>query len=198
MLVMKKHQDHYQHILDTAENLIQLRGYNAFSYRDIAEIVGIKTSSIHYHFPTKADLGKVVVKKHIDLLCAELDELMASTKLTCRKKAEIFIESIYSKTYRAEQKMCLGGMLASDVLTLPEIIQDEVKQFFNRLESWLSKLLSEAIEKKEIAIERKEIKQKSILILSMIEGSLLLARLFQQEEPLSIAKKNILHMFNSN
>jgi len=48
--------DIYKHILTVAEGLIQSQGYNTFSYRDIANQVGVKTSSIHYHFPTKADL----------------------------------------------------------------------------------------------------------------------------------------------
>ena len=58
----------YEQILLVAESLIQSRGYNAFSYKDISEIIGIKTSSIHYYFPTKADLGKQVVIQHIEKL----------------------------------------------------------------------------------------------------------------------------------
>ena len=49
------------HILDVAQQLIQTRGYNAFSYADIASQVGIRTATIHYYFPTKADLGREVV-----------------------------------------------------------------------------------------------------------------------------------------
>src|SRR3990167_381532 len=133
---MKK-QDNYQRILEVAEHYTQTVVYNAFSYHDIAEKVGIKTSSIHYHFPTKADLGKAVVKKHIDGLCDELEQLMANKKLSCRKKLELFIDGIVAKTYFAERKMCLGGMLASDILTLPDTIQHEVRIFFNRLHHWL-------------------------------------------------------------
>src|SRR5580658_2146272 len=126
---MKKH-DIYQQILDIAESLTQTKGYNAFSYKDISALVGVKTSSIHYYFPTKADLGKAVVKKHIDSLCDELEQLINNKKLSCKKKLELFIDGIIAKTYSANRKMCLGGMLASDVLTLPEIIQKEVRVFF--------------------------------------------------------------------
>ena len=48
----------HKQILDIAEMLIQTQGYNAFSFRHIAKIIGIKTSSIHYYFPTKAELCK--------------------------------------------------------------------------------------------------------------------------------------------
>ena len=37
--------------LNLAETLVRTRGYNGFSYRDLAEQIGIKTASIHYRFP---------------------------------------------------------------------------------------------------------------------------------------------------
>ena len=48
-------------IMDTAEGFIVQGGYNAFSFRDIAEAVGIKSASVHYHYPTKADLVSAVM-----------------------------------------------------------------------------------------------------------------------------------------
>ena len=51
-------------ILDAAQQLAQTRGYNAFSYRDLAERVGIRTASIHYHLPTKGDLGVALVARY--------------------------------------------------------------------------------------------------------------------------------------
>ena len=52
-------------ILDLAETLIQTRGYSAFSYQDIADSLGIRKASIHYHFPSKADLGVAVVDRYM-------------------------------------------------------------------------------------------------------------------------------------
>jgi len=96
---MKKH-DIYQQILDIAESLTQTKGYNAFSYKDISALVGVKTSSIHYYFPTKADLGKAVVKKHIDSLCDELEQLINNKKLSCKKKLELFVDGIMHQLYK--------------------------------------------------------------------------------------------------
>ena len=44
-----------------ARSLIALRGYNGFSYADIAEAVGISKASVHHHFATKAELACRVV-----------------------------------------------------------------------------------------------------------------------------------------
>jgi len=188
---MKK-QANYEEILTVAESLTQTKGYNAFSYRDIAERVGIKTSSIHYHFPSKADLGKAVVKKHLESLAEALRPLLDDKKLSSRKKLELFIDGIVAKTYLDHKKMCLGGMLASDVLTLPEAIQKEVQQFFIRIEGWLKQLLAEAVERKEFKLEKKELQTEASFILSLFEGSLLLARLFQDEGYLTAARRQIM------
>ena len=194
---MNKH-DIYQKILDIAESLMQTQGYNAFSYKDIAALVGVKTSSIHYYFPTKADLGKAVVKKHIDSLCDELEQLINNKKLSFKKKLELFVDGIVANTYSANRKMCLGGMLASDVLTLPEMIQKEVCIFFNRLEDWLKRLLIESISNKECSIEKKDIKNEILLIFSLLEGALLLARLFEDDERLVVARRHIVARLTRN
>ncbi len=191
---MKKH-DIYQQILDVAEHLTQTRGYNAFSYKDISAIVGVKTSSIHYYFPTKADLGKAVVKKHIDLLCEELEQLINNKQLSCKKKLEKFIDGIVAKTYLDRQKMCLGGMLASDVLTLPPVIQKEVRLFFTRLEDWIKRLLTESINKNEFKLKKNDINNEALFIFSLLEGALLLARLFQDEGHLTVARKQIINRY---
>jgi TetR/AcrR family transcriptional repressor of nem operon len=179
-----------QQILNVAESLIQTNGYNAFSYRDIAKLVGIKTSSIHYYFPTKADLGKAVVRRHIDMLYAELEAIMDDRNLSCERKLDLFFDGIFAKTYLSDRKMCLGGMLASDVLTLPDNIQEEVRYFFKKIERWLEKLLLLGREREEFQIE-KSIKEEVLFVLSLLEGSLLLARLYHDDTRLMVARKFI-------
>ena len=46
-----------QRILDVAERLVQTRGFNGFSYADIADALKVTKASLHYHFRGKADLG---------------------------------------------------------------------------------------------------------------------------------------------
>lgn len=187
---MKK-PDNHQQILKLAEHLIQTVGYNAFSYHDIANSIGIKTSSIHYYFPTKADLGKAIVKKHGDELSSEVNELINNKKLSNVKKLEAMLHTIFAKTYHVDRKMCLGGMLASDVLTLPKPIQNEVREFFNKIGMWLAQLLTEGIANKEFFIKKTNLNHEVMFILSMLEGSLLLARLFKDEEYLTTASQHI-------
>jgi TetR/AcrR family transcriptional regulator, transcriptional repressor for nem operon len=188
---MKNNNTAEQKIIGVAERLIQTKGYNAFSYRDIANEVGIKTSSIHYHFPSKADLGAAVVKQHIDTLVEHLESLINNSHLSFQKKLSDFFDLIFEATYLSERKMCLGGMLASDTLTLPEIIQKEVKIFFNKIELWITHLLKSGAEHNAFKLAQ-EAEQESAVILATLEGALLLSRLFQDEKRLHNAKEGIL------
>lgn len=177
-------------ILNIAETLIQTKGYNAFSFRDIALAVGIKTSSIHYHFPTKAELGKAVVARHIDILHAGLVEILHDPHMNCRKKMGLFLDGMIAKTYASDRKMCLGGILAADILTLPEIVQVEVQTFFKRIEKWLEELLLQGKAKGEFHLKGST-KVEAEFILSLLEGALLLARVFHHDGKLLIARNQI-------
>lgn len=177
-------------ILSIAEYLIQTRGYNAFSFRDIANEIGIKTSSIHYHFPTKAELAKAVVARHIDSLHAGLVQILDDPTMSCKKKMGFFLDGIISKTYASDRKMCLGGMLAADVLTLPESIQIETRTFFKRIEKCLEELLLQGKAKGEFHLKGST-KVEAEFILSLLEGALLLARLFNDDGKLIIARNQI-------
>lgn len=104
-------------------------GYNAFSYKDIALIVGIKTSSIHYYYPTKEDLAVAVIDWQLERVLLVLNELKSNQALTLQAKLLHVVDVILSLTLHDEMKMCLGGILASDVLSLPEKLKKKVRHF---------------------------------------------------------------------
>src|SRR5262245_14765717 len=64
-------------VLDVAERLAQTRGFNGFSYADVSAVVGVKTASLHYHFPSKADLGRALVERYSRAFQAALSEIGA-------------------------------------------------------------------------------------------------------------------------
>src|SRR5271167_2757692 len=47
--------------LDVAERLVQVRGFNAFSYADVSRELGLSTAALHYHFAGKAELGEALI-----------------------------------------------------------------------------------------------------------------------------------------
>lgn len=65
-------------LLNAAEHAVRARGYDGFSYADLANAVGIRKASIHHHFPTKADLALVLIERYCANLFATLEKIAAS------------------------------------------------------------------------------------------------------------------------
>src|SRR4051812_32859483 len=69
--------DTRERIMAAARRTVQARGYNALSFRDLAAEVGIKSASVHYHFPTKGDLGAALARRYSEDGGAALDAVLA-------------------------------------------------------------------------------------------------------------------------
>ncbi len=59
-----KKSDTATQILDVAERLAQVRGFNAFSYADVAAELKITNAALHYHFAGKSDLGAALIARY--------------------------------------------------------------------------------------------------------------------------------------
>jgi len=132
--------DTAQRILDVAERLVQTRGFNGFSYADIAAALGITKASLHYHFRTKAVLGQRLIERYeqrfLDAL-VEIDGSGSDAREKLRRYAAIYVDVVRNN------RMCLCGMLASDYATLAKPVKEGVKHFFDRNEEWLVAVLEE-------------------------------------------------------
>jgi TetR/AcrR family transcriptional repressor of nem operon len=64
-----------QQILDIAQRLVQTRGFNAFSYADIANELSVSKASLHYHFASKAKLGVRLIERYEDGIERALGEI---------------------------------------------------------------------------------------------------------------------------
>src|SRR5690606_17070761 len=123
-------------IIELADDFIRMRGYNAFSYNDLSRDIGIKTASIHYHFPFKSDLGVAVIQEHERRLeeFKERHEAAAPTD-----KIAHFLD-LYTKL-RSENKICLVASLTSAFNTIDDKIQQALQQYAENIIDWLSSTL---------------------------------------------------------
>src|SRR3954470_14585715 len=65
-------------ILDVAERLLQARGFNGFSYADVATELGITRAALHYHYPGKAELGEALIARYAERFATALAGLDAA------------------------------------------------------------------------------------------------------------------------
>jgi TetR/AcrR family transcriptional regulator, transcriptional repressor for nem operon len=121
-------------ILDVAERLAQVRGFNGFSYADVAAEVGITKASLHYHFPGKSDLGVMLLERYTARFLDALAQIDAGVP-TPLDRLYAYAD-LYADVLRQE-RMCLCGMLAADYETLPDDMRDAVTTFFDANQRWL-------------------------------------------------------------
>src|SRR5215471_20466396 len=121
-------------ILDSAERLVRVRGYNAFSYADVASELGITKASLHYHFAGKAELGLALITRYSNRFAGALEEIDRDLDRPPAKLAAY--AELYADALRG-QRMCLCGMLAADYETLPDPLRTAVVWFFDENERWL-------------------------------------------------------------
>jgi TetR/AcrR family transcriptional regulator, transcriptional repressor for nem operon len=170
-------RDTRRELLDLAETLVRTRGYNGFSYRDLAEQIGIKTASIHYHFPTKGDLGVSLIENEREVFARNLAQLDATEK-DPRRRLERFIQLFQATTIGCHNRMCLGAMLAVEQETLPDAVGQAVRRLFVDNEDWLAKLLEEGRKKRQFRFKGSaEVVARCLF--SSLEGALLMARTFR-------------------
>ncbi len=174
-------------IIELGENLIRLKGYNAFSYQDISSELGIKNAAVHYYFPSKENLGTSIVRTNIQRF-EEMVENMHSRGFDEMQQLETFIK-IYIKSQR-EQKLCIVGSLGPDFNTLNDTTKSELKRITELILAWLGDLLSKGKEKGVFSF-RQDPRNKALILLSSLVASLQLSRILDKVDYKSISQSII-------
>ena len=151
----------HDRILEAAEARLRSDGYGAVSFRDLANDVGVKSASVHYHFPRKEDLGVAVVKAYTEKVFAALG--MAMHARTPQDRLAGYI-GVFRHALVQENAICLCAMLGAEARGLPVQVAEAVRVFFQANIDWLDEALADASNK-----------PKSAEIIAALEGAMLLA-----------------------
>ncbi len=159
-------------ILSTAEHLIRKKGYNGFSYRDIASKVGIRKASIHYHFETKPLLGVAAIQRYRSKVEYLMDKLIRVEKDPVTR-----LEGFFNFFRDAQKKdhFCPAAVLSVEYHTVPEEIRMEVRGLFNKYISWLAKILEDGRNRGAFHFGGQS-SEKAAMVAASIEGALMLSR----------------------
>ncbi len=188
MSIQPAQTDTAARILAVAERLVQQRGFNAFSYADVAAELGVTKASLHYHFASKAALGLALVDRYVTRFQGALDALDENAPDAAAKL--IGYTELYAEVLR-QHRMCLCGMLAADYLTLPEPMRAAVIAFFERNEAWLTTVLEQGADDGSLRPTGSAADAASALI-GAIEGAMLIARAFDDVERFQRTAERIL------
>ncbi|MEM7436905.1 MAG: TetR/AcrR family transcriptional regulator [Myxococcota bacterium] len=175
-------------ILDVAQALSQTRGFNGFSYRDVADRIGIRAASIHHHFRTKGDLGVAMTERYrvgfMDAV-ADLEANVSDPVELLQGFARLFMSTLESG------RMCLCGTLAVEFETLDAAMQSEVKAFFRDNERWLARVFGRAQEEGRLSSTDSP-ERLATSFFSTLEGAMMSARALGESRRLLIATDEFL------
>lgn len=161
-------------ILEEAERLAQTRGFNGFSYADIAEVLGTTKAALHYHFASKAELGRALVERYAERFfdaVRAIDESGGSAGDRLRSYARLYAD------VASDGRLCLCGMLAAEYATLGPPMREAVLSFFEQNEDWLSALLESGRSAGTLEFSG-DARDLARAIVSGLEGAMLLARAY--------------------
>jgi TetR/AcrR family transcriptional repressor of nem operon len=156
-------------ILSAARRAAQAHGYGGLNFRDLAAEVGIKASSIHYHFPSKADLGATVARRYWEDTAVALEALQAelSDPVDCLQSYPM----IFRRSLENGNRVCLCSFMAAEYDDLPDAVKAEVQTFADVNAAWLGKVLVAGG-----MVDAAKSEARALAIFAAVSGAQLLAR----------------------
>ncbi len=160
-------------LLDCAEDLVRTRGFDGFSYADLAISVGIRKASIHHHFPAKADLGLALIERYSANFFARLDEITANFA-TSGLQLKAYV-AVCRAAIADGNRLCLSVALCSGRESLSPAILNRIDQFHLVVTAWLASLFAQALIDGSLSSVG-DCRDEAHACLAQMEGAQLMAR----------------------
>jgi TetR/AcrR family transcriptional regulator, transcriptional repressor for nem operon len=165
-----------ERIVDEGRRLIMTRGYNGFSYADIAAAIGIRKASIHHHFAGKNDLATAVVEQSRAMIRAQVEQL-ADAEPDAVEQLRAYAGYWERCIADDSAPFCVAAMLAAELPSLPEDVAMSVRAHFAELSGWLGHLLAAGVRQGSVTLVRSP-EHEADAFMSAIYGAMLSARAF--------------------
>ncbi len=161
-------------ILDSAERRLRQVGYNGFSFRDLAADVGIKSASVHHHFPTKEALVATLAARYADrFIVAMADAPDGRARVAAYRDA-------FGQALAADEGLCLCGMLGAESGSLPAAVLFATRSALERMIDDLAQ-----------GLEGAEPEPTALAVIAQLEGAMILARAFGDSTVFDRATENL-------
>ena len=132
--------DRKEQILEVATELVQTRGYSAFSYQDLSDRLGITKASIHHHFRSKEDLGNAVAEKY----SADVKAILAKAKQRSDDpwvQLEGYMQLVLG-IIKTRDRICAAGAVQSEINVAPETMGKSMCSLAQYVIGWISQVIA--------------------------------------------------------
>lgn len=183
-------RDTRQDILLTARAMLQTRSFNAFSFQDIAEHIGIRKASVHHHFNNKEALGLALVDHYIQRFQYWANKLQAQ-QLSSADQLDAYLDSYRKILAEDGHKICPNGILGAEFNTLPPLMQARLQDLLTTHQQWLCQRL------KQLAPNTTSdaLSSEAHFIHAALQGALQIARVTQNQQALEDAIDHLQQRF---
>jgi len=148
-------------LMDLAEERMREAGYNGFSFRELAAKIGIRSASVHHHFPTKADMAAAVARRYLERFLANV----APQPGESGEDVIAVYRSAFRRSIEQDGGMCLSGILGAESGGLPIEVAEEIENFFRKAVEDLAQRLGGS-------------EDRAFAVLATLEGALIIARAY--------------------
>jgi len=177
-------------IIDQARKLIMVRGYNGFSYADIAAAIGIRKASIHHHFPAKSDLVKAVVDQSRDSIAAQIKHA-GEQGVDARTQLRGYVDYWDRCITDDSAPFCIAAMLSAERPSLPEKVAAAVTGHFADLTDWLTAVLEAGARQGSVTLVGSPAEEADAFV-SAVYGAMLSARAFAEPRRFAVIAETLL------
>lgn len=172
-----------QQLLRNATAVVRRGGSAALNFRDLGRSVGVKSSTVHYYFPTKSDLLNEIAREYTTMFVEALEH---GSRQSGSFKQDLLVLVDLFLGAQGEKLSCLCGMLATEADLLEPTVKTTVNHFFAVLQEWV---VRRARLRNVAAPGRLAPATFARLFVSLLEGALLLSRLHAHKASLTAARE---------
>lgn len=169
------HNNTSDEILSLADRLIRRKGFNGFSYADLASIMQVRNAAIHYHFPSKTGLATTVINKELHTV---VNGRLEGTHLPGNEQLKNIVTMFFQRSL--SEQLCLPGSLAAEYLTFTDEMQEKVREMCRDYQQWMAEILEKGRRDRSLYFEGSPA-DRALLVLSVLMSSLLLCRVMGRQ-----------------
>jgi TetR/AcrR family transcriptional repressor of nem operon len=170
-------------ILKAGLKLVHERGFGAASVRDIIEAAGVPLGSFTNHFTSKEAFGLEI----LNLYFAKTREVLARTlrddSLSPLARLHEYIKANTSPAQSEDTKIgCLFGNFSAESSYGSDAIRRRLVEIFDEIQNAVEYCLHAAVAAGELPLAT-ECEDIAALIVSSLQGAILLAKAYRSSEP---------------
>ena len=140
------YNDKQLQIIDTAEKLFAIHGYNGTSVRDIAEDAGVNVAMISYYFGSKEKLMEAVFGERTRHIIVTIESLLKDERLTPLEKVYALVDDYIGRVLQKQQFFKI--MLVEQMLEKNPIVTASLHEMKKRNGEFIEKLIKDGQNKK--------------------------------------------------